>query len=271
MPNYNDYKTGYTNLLSTFKVTRSTEVSLAAQKILNGVKKYDRVEDKTGVPWYFIGAIHLRESDCDFNTHLHNGDSLDERTVHVPKGRPLEGEPPFTWEVSAIDALTQKGLEKNKDWSWERMCFELERYNGFGYRGKKINSPYLWAGTTAYTKGKYVSDGKFSKTHIDTQLGLVPVIKKLRELVRPRKEIVDSSRKLTILQRIRNAVVGLVTSVLGMDWLGMLGQVKQFATDHASLLLIAGAGSVWAIFKLIEGYSIQDYRDGRYTPSKDQE
>jgi lysozyme family protein len=48
-----------------------------------------------------------------------------------------------------------------QDWSIARFLYQMERYNGFGYRRQQINSPYLWNCTSLYTKGRYVADGHF--------------------------------------------------------------------------------------------------------------
>src|SRR5256885_12639573 len=66
-----------------------------ARAIIKNRARYAAVEAATGVPWFMIGPIHARESDMDFKTHLHNGDSLAARTHHVPAGRPRRGHPPF--------------------------------------------------------------------------------------------------------------------------------------------------------------------------------
>ena len=81
------------------------EARKQAKKIASFKKRYMVVSKATGVPWQVISLIHHMESDSDFTTHLHNGDSLKRRTIQVPAGRPKEGKPPFTWEESAIDAL----------------------------------------------------------------------------------------------------------------------------------------------------------------------
>ena len=106
-----------------------------ARKIIANRARYAVVEAATGVPWFMIGPIHARESDMDFSTHLHNGDSLKARTHHVPAGRPTRGNPPFPWDASAIDALTMAPheLQKVKAWSVERILYESEKYNGWGY------------------------------------------------------------------------------------------------------------------------------------------
>src|SRR4051812_40453838 len=73
---------------------------------------YGRVKDQINVPLLFIMPIHEREASLSFGTHLHNGDPLTARTKHVPAGRPKTGNPPFKWDESAVDALTQQKLDQ---------------------------------------------------------------------------------------------------------------------------------------------------------------
>jgi hypothetical protein len=125
--------------------------------------------------------LHLRESDCDFHTHLHNGDSLAHRTHNVPANRPPNGTPPFSFEYSACDALRFEKLDK-MDWKnniIERIAYCSELFNGFGYRFHNTPSAYLWAGTNQYKSGKFVSDGVFNANVVDTQLGCMAVLKYL--------------------------------------------------------------------------------------------
>src|SRR5262249_30565370 len=154
-----------------------------ARAIIANRARYAAVEQATGVPWFMIGPIHARESDMDFSTHLHNGDSLKARTHHVPAGRPTRGNPPFQWDASAIDALTMAPheLQKVKAWSVERILYETEKYNGWGYL-KRGNSPYLWSWTSEYHGGKYVRDGVYDPSHWDEQAGCVGLPKALAAL-----------------------------------------------------------------------------------------
>lgn len=139
---------------------------LADHAITNKMR-YLGVEVETGVPWMMIAAIHRRESDCDWDTYLGNGEPLGQVTKLVPKGRG-----PFdSWEEGAIDALTYDGLTEVIDWRLEKMLFHLEKYNGLGYHNKGLPSPYLWAGTTIQEPGKYVADGKFDPDAWDKQPG----------------------------------------------------------------------------------------------------
>jgi len=137
--------------------------------------RYKAVEQKTGVPWWFIAVVHYREASQNWNTQLGQGDPLNKKSTHVPKGRG-----PFaTWEDGAVDALVNcpPYAARNKDWSIGGALAKLEEYNGLGYAGKGLPSPYLWAGTDQYTKGKYVRDGVYDPNAVDSQLGCVGLLK----------------------------------------------------------------------------------------------
>jgi lysozyme family protein len=142
--------------------------------------RYQAVSEMTTVPWYVIATVHEREASGNFHCHLHNGDPLSARTRHVPSGRPpAPAQPPFTWEQSAADALTLDGLTAVGSWSVERACYEIELYNGFGYRQHGINSPYLWSFSNNYSSGKYVQDGHWSASAADAQCGVMPLIARM--------------------------------------------------------------------------------------------
>jgi len=160
---------------------RKGEVDRLAARIVANRARYQKVAKALGMPWYVVGIIHSLEAGGDFTRHLHNGDPLSARTTHVPAGRPKTGKPPFTWEQSAIDALRGQGLAAWKDWSVPGTLYQLERYNGFGYRDRHPNvpSPYLWSYSNHYTRGKYVADGRFSPTAVSQQVGAAPLLKRL--------------------------------------------------------------------------------------------
>jgi lysozyme family protein len=136
------------------------------------------------VPWDVIACIHSLESDLSLLHHFHNGDLLNERTVHHPAGRPLKGNPPFTWTDSAVDALSL--IPKPLLWTLDLKLYFLESYNGLGYIKKGINSPYLWSGTNLYSKGKFVKDGVFDPEAVSKQIGAVALMKTLDNLQRIR-------------------------------------------------------------------------------------
>ena len=163
----------------------AADVRKIATKLVSLRQTYNQVSAVTSVPWFFIGLIHSLEPNPAFNmnAHIHNGDPLSARTVQVPSGRPKKGSPPFSWADSAVDALTMHGLQNiGKDgWSIERISFELERYNGFGYRRNHptVKSPYLWSCTNHYTAGKYIGDHRFSLTAVSAQIGGMAILKQL--------------------------------------------------------------------------------------------
>ena len=142
--------------------------------------RYEAVGKPLGTPWWIIGAIHAMESELNFHTHLHNGDPLTQRTVQVPSGRPKEGDPPFTWEVSAIDALKLHGFHVWRDWSVTGALYKAEEYNGWGVRRFHAASgptAYLWSHTNQYLGGKYVKDHVWSATAKSQQPGVAAMLR----------------------------------------------------------------------------------------------
>lgn len=125
---------------------KQSEVATLADRIIQHRSRYEAVGTPLSIPWFFIGVIHNMESSQRFDRHLHNGDPLTARTVHVPPGRPVAGDPPFTWEDSATDALQLEKLDKVTDWKLPALLYQIEKYNGFGYRTRhpEVLSPYLW-------------------------------------------------------------------------------------------------------------------------------
>ena len=151
-----------------------------ADRLIANKPRYEAVsnalkEKGYTIPWEFIAVAHNRESGGDFQTYLGNGQSLKKKTTIVPKGRG-----PFaTWEEGAIDALLYAPpyAAKNTDWSIGGTLTKLEEYNGLGYARMDKPSPYLWAGTNQYSKGKYVADGKYDPDVVDQQLGVAGLLK----------------------------------------------------------------------------------------------
>jgi lysozyme family protein len=177
---------------------RKAVVDRIARGLAANRARYEKVASAVGMPWYVVAVIHSVEAGGDFTRHLHNGDPLTARTVHVPAGRPKTGKPPFTWEQSAIDALTYQGMRNWKDWSVPGTLYKLEGYNGFGYRDQhpQVLSPYLWSFSNHYTRGKYVADGRFSPTTVSQQCGAAVLLKRLQE--GGRADVVEGPRVLQL-------------------------------------------------------------------------
>lgn len=281
--------------------SRVAGIKSTANKIIKNKEAYLSLQRQTNVPWYFIGLLHLRESNCDFNTHLHNGDPLSARTVHVPAGRPLTGTAPFSFEYSAIDAIKQKSYDKITDWSIERMAYCFEKYNGFGYRGKRINSPYLWASSNQYTRGKYIRDGVFSAATIDTQLGVMLVLKVildqtnseiLKQIETPtispttkgprptNQEMSNTSRKFKITDWLRwllgiggggAATVETLNSTNITATRTYVETIKSFTNDYGLVLVVIICLAAFVAIMLLRKYMKDDVQEGRATPSGQRE
>jgi lysozyme family protein len=310
MPTFESLRREYAALWDGMQIRpeRKAPITNAANKIIKSRERYEAIEAATGVPWYVVGVIHLRESDCDFACALHNGDRIigtGRKTYRVPKGKG-----PFaTFEASAVDALQHDGLVGVTDWSVERIAYAFEKFNGFGYRPRGVNSPYLWAGTNQYSRGKYIHDGPsgWRAGVVDVQLGSMSVLKRIEELAEitiPRvdgeqppvaspkayipesapkevhKELKQTSRgySLTVWARAALALItGATASVLkavdaGVDdpWGWITGLATFIQTYGLKLAFIAAIGGV-AVLTLLLSLRRSDTLSGRYEPSgKDQ-
>lgn len=184
VPTFEERKQHYGGQWSIMKVSpsRVASVDLSARRLLSNKSRYVAIEKATGVPWYVVAVIHMRESSGNFAGVLHNGEKIigtGRKTKLVPAGRG-----PFsTWEAAAIDALTMHPISRLPLNTVERICYALESYNGWGYwwRGDK-SSAYLWAGTNIDGGGKFIADGVWSPTAQDQQNGAMAVLKRLSEL-----------------------------------------------------------------------------------------
>jgi lysozyme family protein len=181
----NTLRQEYVTLFNTcgIRPERLDAVNTVVDKLTANRARYESAGADLGIPWSFTAVIHAMEAGLDFTKHLHNGDSLTKRTVNVPAGRPKTGAPPFTWEASARDALSMKGLNPQTDWSLAGTLYQIERYNGFGYRlyHPHVLTPYLWSFSSHYTSGKYVADGTWSDTAVSKQCGASVLLRRMAE------------------------------------------------------------------------------------------
>jgi lysozyme family protein len=207
-----DLKAEYSDLWASMAIRRNKlpEIDSIVQRIVAHNERYRTVEGLTKVPWFAIAIIHNLEAGGDFSRHLHNGDPLTGRTVHVPAGRPSQGNPPFTWEESASDAMAYDGLTQVTDWSVEHLAYLFERFNGFGYRlyHPQVKSPYLWSYSNQYTSGKYVGDGQWSQTAVSQQCGAMVLLKRLQEAGEIRLDFTKSDVPVVGLQPAAMPIVG---------------------------------------------------------------
>ncbi len=278
-----------------------------AQKIISFRDRYAPLEATTGVPWYFIGLLHMRESNFNFDTHLHNGDPLEKngkwaRTTHVPPNRPkaapADGKA-YTFEESALDALTLE-FGKVKEWNIEQIAFFQESYNGFGYRMRGLPSPYLWAGSNQYSRGKFIKDGVFDASVVDVQLGVMVVLKCILEATEPlpvvnkeeeiavplspaadiekpkSKELRKVSRKFKLTEWLQHffgwstgiSAAGATLSTANISATkNFVDTVKSFGADYGVFIAIAILAGAFAATFFLKEWMKQDVEEGRYDPS----
>lgn len=149
-------------------------VDSRAHLLVNAKSRYQAVETVTGVPWAIIAVIHQRESSQSWLASLAQGDPFNKISIHVPRGRG-----PFaSWEAAAIDALTNCGpyLARWDDWTIDGALCSLDGYNGEGYWNMGLPSPYIWAATDQYHRGKYTADGHFDPDAVDHQIGCAALL-----------------------------------------------------------------------------------------------
>lgn len=174
------------------------EIDSVLSKLLLGKSRYEAVAAAVNkdMPWWMVCLEHAMEAGSfskPFSKHLHCGDPLDARTVHVPAGRPKLNpkggvDPPsainpYSWEESAVDAMLLAKYDKETDWSLGNILWEFEKFNGLGYRHHGINTPYVWSYTNHYTSGKYIKDGPngWSAAAVSKQPGCAAYLLRMKE------------------------------------------------------------------------------------------
>ena len=223
---------------------KQAALKTAVNAILKGRAHYEAAEKETGVPWFLIGVLHMRESGCSFSTYLGNGDPLDKVTTHVPAGRG-----PFsTWAEGAIDALKIDGLSSVKVWDLATILFYVERFNGFGYRNKGLPSPYLWSFTNQYASGKYVADGRYSSSTVDTQPGCSAMLWQMILM-----QVIPNLAKEVITMATDTLSPTAVTPTKNTSTGVTVSPAQNLATH-----IIFGVGAVLAALGLTQVHSIYD-------------
>ena len=151
---------------------------VAARLVASDAKqRYTAVAVLTHVPWFIIAVIHEREASQSWKANIAQGDPWNAKSRHVPKGRG-----PFkSWNEAAVDALTNCGPYAARwvDWTPGGALALLEQYNGLGYANRGLPSPYIWASTDQYVRGKYVADGHFDPNAVDHQLGCAALLSRM--------------------------------------------------------------------------------------------
>ncbi|WP_299868004.1 D-Ala-D-Ala carboxypeptidase family metallohydrolase [uncultured Roseobacter sp.] len=213
------------------------KVRKMAQTAFDNRARYQSIGTPLGIPWWFIAGLHQMESTYNFEAHLHNGDPLGARTSRVPGGKPDTGAPPFTFEESATDALRLKGFDQETDWSLPRALFRFERYNGFGYRSRRVPSPYLWGFSTIYRRGKFIADHVFDANAVTQQCGVGALLRQLSndgriKLVSNQFADLETDDPLETGDNINRDAAAVAGHTFEAFWRDNLSDVRHFDWDE---------------------------------------
>ena len=175
-----------------FRSDKINELDSACRKLIRNKDQYVAVSDEifrlteNRIPWAVIAVIDEREGGGNANTFLGNGQSLNHVTTIRPAGQgpflahdtdtPLHG-PFFRGALVALMDCEPRLGKTWHDWSPGGTLTGLTAYNGYGYDQMGIPSPYIWASTDQYSHGKYIADGVFSASEVDTQLGCAAMLR----------------------------------------------------------------------------------------------
>jgi lysozyme family protein len=159
------------------------EMKSFVSNYLQNKQRYEKVAQATDMPAELIAALHWRESSGNFGTYLHQGDPLGKPARHIPNNIPVFND----WESAAIHALSQKNQYKQRfgitrdtsDNDTAALLSYAEYYNGKGYYNRNQPSPYVFSGSSSYSAGKYVADGKYDPNAVDKQLGVYSMLNTL--------------------------------------------------------------------------------------------
>jgi lysozyme family protein len=153
----------------------------------DNLARYRAVANAADVPIELVAALHWRESGGDFTCYLQNGDPMRDAagnpipTTSVPAGLLFT-----SWITAAINAIgrekTAREMSGIEEWATGPealpcLCIFAEYFNGEGYREMGVPDPYVLAGTSGYTAGKYTADGVYDPAAVDEQLGVLVLLR----------------------------------------------------------------------------------------------
>lgn len=182
---YAELQPEYSRRLAAMRITRTSSIDRAARKLLRPeiFSRHQELEARTKVPAIFSAVLFEREASSNFSLSFGQGDPWNRVSTHVPRGHKFT-----SWLASAEFYTGTHGLNVfSAPLSMAYLCWKGEAWNGFGPRAHGRPTGYLWAGTNQYDPpggpgGKYVSDGVWSPTTVDQQLGVVPMMARMLEL-----------------------------------------------------------------------------------------
>lgn len=161
-----------------FEINLCDEQKYSVEKFIENWQenswRYQTIEEATGIPAELAAAIHWREASGNFDRCLQDGTK-----VGSPIQSPVDKGKVFnSFEESAISVFSDPYFSSDNivKGDYETYLNFAERYNGYGYKNNGLVSPYVYAGTDQYVSGKFVADGSYDASHVDTQPGVAVLL-----------------------------------------------------------------------------------------------
>lgn len=179
---------------------------------------------------------------------------------------------PYLKTLAARDYLKYGKSLKNPKEGAIAVLWRGSRNSWQGHVGfvSRFSDKYVWL--VGGNQNNMVSEQRFS---INKVLGY-RWPNEVAKQVTVAKEVRKNSTKLSLLHKLRTFGLFLFTTISGIFSLETLGTINEiaaglrgFLADNVILITLGGIGLTWFVLKWIEGKSINDYINGRYTPSKE--
>lgn len=207
--------------IAKYKSSQMPRAKEFARRALNHKAIYEKLvariwrEHSLHIPWWVVPLIHERE--ClrgvdNYDCSIGQGSRWNVKSTIKPYSGPFK-----SWEDAAVDSLVKQHpyAAKWTNWSGGGAMTIMEQYNGMGYAKRGKPSPYIWAQSDQYVKGKYIRDGVYDPNKVDPQLGVAISLKAMMELDSSIKLDGDMPNQDKTPRKAETAVTGgFLTSVL---------------------------------------------------------
>ena len=184
-PTFQSMESNYVELNAHASIvpSRERELSIACEGLIRNKAIYVRLGLESDVPPAALMALSSREMNGDIHCYLGNGQRLTMRTTIVPKNRGPFPDTHDGFVAGGMDALRLDGwteiTKQYGKWTLPLFAYFTEEWNGWGYRYRRIPSPYVYGATTVQRPGKFVRDGVFDSSVMDPQLGTLAIVEEL--------------------------------------------------------------------------------------------
>ena len=237
-----------------YKPSQMPRARAFAERALRHKDRYQalvaRIHQEYGLrmPWWAVPLIHERECRGgvdNWKCSIGQGWAYNEKS----KNKPYTG--PFSsWEDAAMDSLVKQHPYAAKwgNWSGGGAMTIMEQYNGLGYARKGLPSPYIWAQSDQYSRGKYVADGKYDPLFVDPQLGVAISLKAMMELD-PTIRLDNDLAKQEEQPKKAEAATAVSLQAMVLAWINEMSPYYTFTwLDIAGFILGAVAVAGVAIY-----------------------